>query len=256
MSITGTPDGDPVKIGVPICDLVCGLYVALGVLAALRERDRAGERPAPRRLAVRGRRCRSRSGRPASTSPPARSARPLGSAHQSNAPYQAVRTADGWVTVGAVTAQDVGGLLPRARPRGAARRRAVRGRVRRHAHRDDADPRDRGVDHHAHHRRGGRRARRRRRAVRADRRLRAGLHRRPPARARTTSGTPRTRCSGRCASSGRRCGCPGPRPPGQRRAGPRRGHPRRAAGGGYSAPEVDELVAAGVAAAPTGGRRK
>ena len=43
MSITGTPDGDPVKIGVPICDLVCALYVALGVTAALKERDRSGE---------------------------------------------------------------------------------------------------------------------------------------------------------------------------------------------------------------------
>ena len=43
MSITGTPDGDPAKVGVPICDLVCALYVALGVTAALKERDRSGE---------------------------------------------------------------------------------------------------------------------------------------------------------------------------------------------------------------------
>ena len=43
MSITGTPDGDPVKIGVPICDLVCAMYVALGVTAALTERVRSGE---------------------------------------------------------------------------------------------------------------------------------------------------------------------------------------------------------------------
>src|SRR5690606_41053932 len=40
MSITGTPDGEPTKIGVPICDLVCALYIALAVTAALRERDR------------------------------------------------------------------------------------------------------------------------------------------------------------------------------------------------------------------------
>ena len=43
MSITGTADGDPAKIGVPMCDLVCGMYVALGVLAALRQRDVDGE---------------------------------------------------------------------------------------------------------------------------------------------------------------------------------------------------------------------
>ena len=43
MSITGTPDGAPAKVGVPLCDLVCGLYTALAVTAALRERDRSGE---------------------------------------------------------------------------------------------------------------------------------------------------------------------------------------------------------------------
>ncbi len=42
MSITGTPGGEPVKVGVPVCDLVCGLYLALAITAALRERDRTG----------------------------------------------------------------------------------------------------------------------------------------------------------------------------------------------------------------------
>ncbi len=42
MSITGTSESGPVKVGVPVCDLVCGLYVALAVTAALRERDRTG----------------------------------------------------------------------------------------------------------------------------------------------------------------------------------------------------------------------
>ena len=35
MSITGMPDGDPVKVGVPITDLVCALYGALAAVAAL-----------------------------------------------------------------------------------------------------------------------------------------------------------------------------------------------------------------------------
>src|SRR5260370_3204183 len=42
MSITGEPDGDPVKGGVPICDLVCALYGTIGALAALRLREHTG----------------------------------------------------------------------------------------------------------------------------------------------------------------------------------------------------------------------
>jgi formyl-CoA transferase len=43
MSITGEPDGGPQKVGVGIADVVCGLYAASGILAALRHRDRTGE---------------------------------------------------------------------------------------------------------------------------------------------------------------------------------------------------------------------
>src|SRR5262249_61698626 len=42
MSITGTPGGDPVKVGVPVCDLVCALYGALAAVSALRVRDQTG----------------------------------------------------------------------------------------------------------------------------------------------------------------------------------------------------------------------
>jgi CoA:oxalate CoA-transferase len=42
MSLTGEPDGSPVRLGVPAGDLFAGLYAAIGVLAALRDRDRAG----------------------------------------------------------------------------------------------------------------------------------------------------------------------------------------------------------------------
>jgi formyl-CoA transferase len=102
MSITGTPDGEPVKVGVPICDLVCALYVALGVTAALRERNRTGEGQhidvslleAGVSFAV------WEAGKYFATG---EVGRPLGSAHQSTAPYQAVRSADGHITVGAVT---------------------------------------------------------------------------------------------------------------------------------------------------------
>lgn len=43
MSITGEPDGDPQKIGVAISDITAGLYCTIGILAALRHRDLAGE---------------------------------------------------------------------------------------------------------------------------------------------------------------------------------------------------------------------
>jgi crotonobetainyl-CoA:carnitine CoA-transferase CaiB-like acyl-CoA transferase len=43
MSITGEPDGPPMKVGVAVADVVCGLYAAVAVLAALRHRDQTGE---------------------------------------------------------------------------------------------------------------------------------------------------------------------------------------------------------------------
>jgi formyl-CoA transferase len=109
MSITGTPDGEPVKVGVPVCDLVCGLYLALAVTAALRERDRTGVGQsidvslfeAGVSLAV------WEAGKYFATG---EVGGPLGSAHQSQAPYQAFRTADGWLTIGANTPNTWAGL--------------------------------------------------------------------------------------------------------------------------------------------------
>ena len=43
MSITGDPDGEPRKIGVALVDVMTGLHAAIGILAALRHRDRTGE---------------------------------------------------------------------------------------------------------------------------------------------------------------------------------------------------------------------
>jgi formyl-CoA transferase len=42
MSLTGDPDGEPMKVGVPIADLLAGMYGAFGVLAALHERASTG----------------------------------------------------------------------------------------------------------------------------------------------------------------------------------------------------------------------
>jgi crotonobetainyl-CoA:carnitine CoA-transferase CaiB-like acyl-CoA transferase len=43
MSLTGSGPDDPQKVGVPIADLLAGMYGAYGVLAALLERERTGE---------------------------------------------------------------------------------------------------------------------------------------------------------------------------------------------------------------------
>ena len=43
MSITGDADGEPRKIGVALVDVMTGLHAAIGILAALRHRDRTGE---------------------------------------------------------------------------------------------------------------------------------------------------------------------------------------------------------------------
>ncbi|WP_430441921.1 CaiB/BaiF CoA transferase family protein [Shinella sp.] len=46
MSITGESDaagGRPVKVGLGIADVMCGMYAAVGILAALRHRDATGE---------------------------------------------------------------------------------------------------------------------------------------------------------------------------------------------------------------------
>jgi len=43
MSLTGEPDGEPIKVGVGVADVVCGLYAATAILAALRHRDASGE---------------------------------------------------------------------------------------------------------------------------------------------------------------------------------------------------------------------
>jgi crotonobetainyl-CoA:carnitine CoA-transferase CaiB-like acyl-CoA transferase len=43
MSITGSPDGEPQKVGVALVDVLAGLFSTVGILAALRHRDTTGE---------------------------------------------------------------------------------------------------------------------------------------------------------------------------------------------------------------------
>ncbi len=43
MSVTGEPDGEPMKVGVPMSDLLTGLNAAIGILAALNARHETGK---------------------------------------------------------------------------------------------------------------------------------------------------------------------------------------------------------------------
>jgi crotonobetainyl-CoA:carnitine CoA-transferase CaiB-like acyl-CoA transferase len=42
MAMTGSPDGPPMRVGVPIADIFSGVYTAVGVLAALARREKTG----------------------------------------------------------------------------------------------------------------------------------------------------------------------------------------------------------------------
>src|SRR5262245_54934335 len=42
MELTGSPDGEPQRTGVPVADIFTGVYSAVGILAALAERERTG----------------------------------------------------------------------------------------------------------------------------------------------------------------------------------------------------------------------
>ena len=43
MSVTGLPGNGPVRVGIPVADLTAGMFLAMGVLTALYERERSGE---------------------------------------------------------------------------------------------------------------------------------------------------------------------------------------------------------------------
>lgn len=102
MALTGEgPGRPPVKVGVPVGDVTAGILAATGILAAYIERLKTGlgqyvdtslleaslvHTYWPSALAF----------------ATGRSAGPMGSAHPVAAPYQAFRTADGWINIGAI----------------------------------------------------------------------------------------------------------------------------------------------------------
>ncbi len=98
MSVTGEPDGAPMKVGVALSDVMTGLYAAIGILAALHKRTETG---LGEHIDVALLDCTLASltnlsqyyltsGKPAKR---------WGNAHSTIVPYQAFEAADGWIVV-------------------------------------------------------------------------------------------------------------------------------------------------------------
>ena len=100
MSVTGEPGGEPVKCGVPVSDLSAGLFCAVGVLSAVVARERTGRGQRIDTSLFEGALALS-IWESAELWATGRTPEPLGSAHRLTAPYQALRTRDGHITVGA-----------------------------------------------------------------------------------------------------------------------------------------------------------
>jgi crotonobetainyl-CoA:carnitine CoA-transferase CaiB-like acyl-CoA transferase len=102
MSVTGEPGGPPVKVGVPVTDLGAGLFALAAILAALHHRNRSGRgQYIDTSLLEAGLALSAWESAEFFASGAAPEA--LGSAHRFLAPYQAIRCADGYITIGAGT---------------------------------------------------------------------------------------------------------------------------------------------------------
>jgi crotonobetainyl-CoA:carnitine CoA-transferase CaiB-like acyl-CoA transferase len=99
MSVTGEPGGEPVKCGIPISDLSAGLFCAVAILSAYVARERSGRGQRIDTSLFEGALALS-IWETAELWATGRTPEPLGSAHRLTAPYQALRTSDGHITVG------------------------------------------------------------------------------------------------------------------------------------------------------------
>jgi CoA:oxalate CoA-transferase len=98
MAITGDADGEPMKVGVAVVDVLAGTTAAVGILAALRKRDESGvgdrlEIPLLD-VALSGL-VNVASSALVTNEEPAR----YGNAHASIVPYESFQTSDGWIAV-------------------------------------------------------------------------------------------------------------------------------------------------------------
>ena len=100
MSITGTPEGAPVKTGVALTDVITGLNAFSGILAALYHRERTGQ---GQRIDVSllSAELAALINAGSNYLIAGEIPEPQGSAHGSIVPYQAFRASDGYVMIGA-----------------------------------------------------------------------------------------------------------------------------------------------------------
>lgn len=101
MAITGEgPGRPPVKVGAPASDIVAGILAAMGICAAYAHKLKTGEgQKVDTSLIEAG--ITLTYWQSAIAFATGQSPGPMGSAHPLNAPYQAFKTADGWINVGA-----------------------------------------------------------------------------------------------------------------------------------------------------------
>ncbi|SIQ53987.1 CaiB/BaiF CoA-transferase family protein [Pseudacidovorax sp. RU35E] len=100
MSVTGEPESDPVKCGVPLSDFASGLYAAFSI-AAMLAHVRAGGRGAHIDIPMFGCTLGVAALQTSEYFGTGRSPAKLGSAHPRNAPYQAFRAQDGHFAIAA-----------------------------------------------------------------------------------------------------------------------------------------------------------
>ena len=99
MSLTGEPNGAPVKTGVALADIMTGLYACNGILAALMQRARSG-RGQHVTTCLLDVQIATLANQAASYLATQRNPPRMGNAHPSIVPYQSFETADGWVAIG------------------------------------------------------------------------------------------------------------------------------------------------------------
>ncbi len=100
MSVTGEPDGAPVKCGVPVSDFAAGLYGAFTIAAKLREVQMGGA-GGHIDVSMLGASLGIGALQTSEYFGTGRDPRKLGSAHPRNAPYQAFKAQDGYFVIAA-----------------------------------------------------------------------------------------------------------------------------------------------------------
>lgn len=99
MSITGEPGGPPLKPGNSVADINAGILAATGILAAYAHKLKTGQGQVVDTSLMEAA-LQQTYWHAAIYFATGRSPQPTGSAHVLTAPYQAFRTADGWINIG------------------------------------------------------------------------------------------------------------------------------------------------------------